>query len=367
MSTTIAWREERVTAAETANRIIAAAKVANRDLTPAEVDTLTKSLALMKDLGSKIKGRELVNSVMSLGSAEDDPDRPGLFTELDKTGIVQAIKSRTAFRTTVPSKALIGETGLLPASGTGVVRGLHPGGMFALASLFANEPASGPSIRYYVMDSAAAAVVAEGGLKPDAGLAITPRDAVLVKLATVSKISDELQSDAPYIITAIAQELQAAVNVAENNHVIATLTAASGVLTDTSTEAELLDVFADQIAAQTSLHGLVPSAIVVAPSVLSSLRKARGVPTGNYLIDPLSAAPASVHGVPLVSTASTAAGTAWVITGRAATMFRRGPVQIEVGLSGDDFERNQTHLRCEERVVLAVQRPSMVSKITITG
>lgn len=126
-------------------------------------------------------------------------------------------------------------------------------------------------------------------------------------------------------------------------------------------------MFADQIAAQTALHGVVPSAIVVAPSVLSSLRKARGAPAGKYLIDPLSAAPSSVHGVVLIRSASTPAVTAWVITGRAATMFRRGPVSVEVDLSGDDWVGSQTHLRCEERVVLAVQRPSMFSKVTISG
>ena len=281
---TKAWLDERVEQVANAKNTVAKATAANRDLTPTEANTVDQSLDRVKQIDKQVAGREMVNSVMSLGSAEDDPDRPGLFTEFDKSGIVQAIKSRTAFRTTVPSKALIGETGLLPTSGTGVVPGLHPGTMFALAALFATEPASGPSIRYYVMDNAAAAVVGEGGIKPDAGLAITPADAALIKLATVSTISDELQADAPYLISAIAQELQSAVTVAENNHVIATLTAASGVLTDTSTEAELLDVFADQIAAQTSLHGVVPSAIVVAPSVLSSLRKARGVPTGNYLI-----------------------------------------------------------------------------------
>jgi hypothetical protein len=85
-----------------------------------------------------------------------------------------------------------------------------------------------------------------------------------------------------------------------------------------------------------------------------------------YTIGPLSAAPASVHGVPLIATASTPAATAWVAGSRAATVFRRGPISVEVvGLSADNWVRNQTHLRCEERVVCAVQRPSMISKITI--
>lgn len=364
--TTDAWRDERATTLSNAKQIVAKAKSESRDLTPTEVDALTRSTERVKDLDAKIAGRTLVNSVMSLGSAEDDPDRAGVFTETDRAGIVQAVKSRTSFRTSVPAKALIGETGLLPPSGEGVVAGLHPGAMYALASLFASEPASGPVQRYYQMDGASAAVVAEGAVKPDAGLAITPKDATLVKLATVSTVSDELQDDAPYLVGAITQELRSAVTVAENGHVIAALGAASGILTAPATAATLLDVLADEIAALEAQNGVTPSAIVVAPSVLSTLRKARSTGSDDYRFDPLTAAPAAVHGVPLVSTASTPADTAWVITGMAATMFRRGPISVDIGLSGDDWVRNQTHVRCEERVVLAVQRPSMISKITIT-
>jgi hypothetical protein len=44
----------------------------------------------------------------------------------------------------------------------------------------------------------------------------------------------------------------------------------------------------------------------------------------------------------------------------------RSSLTVDVGLSGDDFQRNQTHMRAEERLVSAVQRPAMISKITVS-
>jgi hypothetical protein len=143
-----------------------------------------------------------------------------------------------------------------------MVPGLQPNAMFALASLFPNQPASGPTVRYYQMDGATAVVVAE------------------------------------------------------NAHIVSSLTT-SGILTGSATAATLLDVIADQIASQTALTGFVPAAVVVAPSVLSTLRKARGTSNDAFTFDPLSSARPACTASP------------W-------------------------------------RVVCAVQRPGMISKITIS-
>ena len=360
----------RTTEIEAAKSLLARIKSAQRDPSDAENAVLQGHMSAVELLDRQIKGRALVQSVTSLGTCDDGDDsavRHGIFTDADAASLVTAVKSRTTFRVEVPSKAVIGVTGVLPTAGLGIVPGNSPGSMFALASLFANEAASGPSIRYYVMSTGVAEVVAEGAIKPDAGLAVTPKDALLVKLATTSQITDELSSDAPQIVSSISSALQAAIVVAENDHVVTQLGGASGILVDTATGAELLDAFADQIASQTALTGFVPTAVVVNPTVLSTLRKARGTSNDAYTFDPLAAGPVLVHGVPLVATASTPADTAWVLGSQAATMFRRGPIQLDVGVTGDDWIRNLTTLRCEERVVLAVQRPAMVSRVTITA
>lgn len=100
-------------------------------------------------------------------------------------------------------------------------------------------------------------------------------------------VSDELTEDAPYLVRYIADELRASVTVAENDLIVASWTT-SGILTDPATGAELLlDAFADQIAAQTACTGYVPSAVVVVPAVLSTLRKARRTSNDAYTIDPV--------------------------------------------------------------------------------
>ncbi len=99
--------------------------------------------------------------------------------------------------------------------------------------------------------------------------------------------------------------------------------------------------------------------MVLHPTVVSTLRTLRGVPTGNDLIDPLIAAPASIHGVKLAPSASTAANTVLVVGRPAATFFTRGPITSELGTNATDWITNCRTARFEQRCVLALQRPSM--------
>ncbi len=54
------------------------------------------------------------------------------------------------------------------------------------------------------MNTATAAVVAEGALKPDAGVTTTAVDLALEKIATTSKVSDELAEDAPFLLAQLS-------------------------------------------------------------------------------------------------------------------------------------------------------------------
>ena len=97
--------------------------------------------------------------------------------------------------------------------------------------------------------------------------------------------------------------------------VVSQLLAASGILTNTATAATLIDVLADEVANQRALNGVVPSAVILHPTQLATLRKSKASTSGVFNFDPLSAAPTSVHGVALVPTPSTAAATVLVIAG----------------------------------------------------
>ena len=169
MSTTI----ERSRLLTHARTILDTAKNAGRDLNDAEAAEVEANITKIKALDAKPKGDSIVQRVLALGTSNDyDADgrpRDGFFTAEAKDGIVGAIKSRTAFRTELSTKAALTTGTMLPTSGSAVQGGLHPN-QYALAGLFQNLPADGPSQRYYRMTAGAAAVVAEGALKPDAGV-----------------------------------------------------------------------------------------------------------------------------------------------------------------------------------------------------
>jgi HK97 family phage major capsid protein len=364
MSTNHKWHDERAAALTEAKNIVANAKAASRDLTTNEHDTLNGLMGRVKELDRQIKGKALVDSVINLGSAEHNPDTPGVFSQQARDGIVQAVKSRTMFRTEVDRKALT--TGaMLPPAGVGVEGGLWPN-IYPLADLFRNEQANGPTVRYYRMDGATADVVAEGALKPDSGVTVTPVDVALAKFATLATFSDEMSDDAPYLVAHLQAELTNAVITRENAAILAAFNGASGILTQTGVAASVVDLIADSVAGQEAISGVTPSAVVAHPSVIATIRKTKADTSGVYNVDPLPAAPAMLHGVRLISTPATAAATVWVVGGQGTVIYRRGRITAEIGHGSDGWETNTQVMRVEQRMATAVVRPSSLTRITLT-
>ncbi len=375
-------KENRAAALDAAKEIADRVKAAGRSPTADERVLVDAYIKNVDDLDVQIKAAKVdedrfarmaqlspaaqANPSWFFGDGMGNGPRSGghLFDEGAKVGVVQAVKSRQAFRTTVDSKALlVGST--LPTAGVGVSPGVYPTAI-PLAALFPNQPADGPSVRFYVMGGATAAVVAEGGTKPDSGLTITPRDVTIEKIATTVRFSDEFADDAPYLLSYLSAELSSAVVVRENAEILSTFSLTSGVNVATGTKATAIDVFADTIATQEAVNGQLPTALIVSPVDLAVVRKAKASTGGEYFIDPLAATPASIHGVPLVSSAVVAAGTAWLVTGSGVVIYRRGPITVDIGHNGTDWQENMSTMRVEERFQTAVVRPSMLTKITLT-
>jgi HK97 family phage major capsid protein len=358
---------KRTAALKVARDIVEGAKAANRDLTPDENTAVAAKMTEVENLDKQIKGRNLVNSVYGLGTAEDQPydgARSSIFSESAAADLVSAVKSKGLFRTEVSTKAALSNT-LLPPTGRGVEPGLYPN-TFPLATLFRTEQAPGPAIRYYVLGGATAEVVPEFGLKPDAGLTITPRDVLLTKVATTVRFSDEFAEDASFLLAYLEQELTAAVVTKENAEILAAFASTSGVLTRTGATDTTIDVVADAIAGQEGLNGATPTAVVVNPTVLATIRKAKAGGGGDYFVDPLSGSLTTIHGVRVVSTPATPPGTAWVVGGPGVVIYRRGQITAEISWAADDFLTNQRTLRVEERFATAVVRPSMLTRLTLT-
>jgi len=364
---TINLHEQRQQAIGNAKAILQKAQLEGRELRDHEQTQVKAAMDDVKNLDKQIEGRALATSVMGLTNCDDDPDKPSgsIFSDADAKGIVAAVKTRQSYRAEVPSKAALPST-LVPTAGLGVAPGVYPGTAFPIASLFANEAADGPTVRFYQMSAATAAITAEGAAKPDSGLAVTAVDVALKKIATLVKFTDEFADDAPFLLRHLQQELTSAVIVAENASILASIGAASGIQTGTGTTATALDVIADAIAAAEALNGITPTAVVVNPSVLGTLRKAKASTAGSYYLDPLLAGPSTVHGVQLVSSAATATGTGWVLTSPGVVVYRRGGISADIGWDGTDFASNLRTLRVEERFATAVLRPGMISKLTLT-
>jgi HK97 family phage major capsid protein len=364
---------QRATALKSARSILNSAAVADRDLTADEQAQISRCVADVKALdAAQIKGRAQVQSVLGLwepgDSAEEDHSGSGskLFSPEDRAGLVGAAKSRTTFRGSVNQKATLTSGALVPASGSDYVPGLYPSGVFPLASLFPNEPASGPVVRAYSFTAGSAAVVAEGAQKPDAGIQIAAVDVTLSKLAAYVKFTDEMTEDAAYLIGYLEQEVRAALQSAENALIVTSLTA-SGIGTDTSTAALLVDKIGTAIATQEAASGLTPSVVIANPVQVAALRALKASTAGSYVADPWAAGPAHVHGLTLVSTPAAAAGTTYVVSSQALTIYRRSGISAELGRDAGDFTKNLTTMVCEERMASFAARPSGITKITVSG
>jgi HK97 family phage major capsid protein len=365
--------EQRRTIIKTCESIVGAAKAAGRELTGSEQDAVNAGMAKIDntiDPELKTLGKAMVDAVLKSGGTPDwtDPEGSGgsFFTPEAKNGIIAAIKTRTAYRAELPAKAALTVGNLLPPTGSMGFEGLHPNAQFPLSELFVQVPAEAPVVRYYRIGAGAAAVVAEGAPKPDAGITIEGVDLALTKLACLASYTDEMAEDAPFLVSRLSTELAAAVLAAENAAILGTFNTTSGVLTDSGAAADVVDLVADAIASSEAISGNTPSAVIANPTVVAAIRRAKASTAGTYVLDPLTAGPTTIHGVRLISTPATAAGTAWVVDAAGVVIYRRGPLTVEVGTNADDWAHNTRTARAEERMATAVVRPTALTKLTLT-
>lgn len=476
------FAEERTTLLGGMKSIVAAAKSAGRDLTPAEQRDLEASSERLREINAQVEKFKASADLMArLGAITpgdlDEANGGNLFSESDAEGFLKAARTKTSFGTTIRYKAPMTEGGILPPVGQAVFPALEPKATFALRDLFQAASAPGPTVRYYTLTNSVSStgtnevqsvtisggptggsftltfkgnttaaiahnatgatvqtaleplpsigagnvtvtgsgggphtvtfvgflsskdveqmtatsnltggtspavtvatstqgaeargvgIVPEGGIKPESSVSYSPVDAELIKLATRFSLTDELSEDAPFLVREIQQSVLRAVLVRENQLVIDTINATSGVLTGTGASGTLLDIIATEIGEAEAINGQTPTALILNPTNLSTVRTAKASTGGSYFLDPVAAGPVTVHGVPLISTPVVTAGTAYLVTSGFGTFYSRGSLRVEAGFTGDDWIHNRLTIRAEERVLPAVNRPSLVTKLTLT-
>ena len=250
-----------------------------------------------------------------------------------------------------------------------------------VANLIPVERTDAPLVFFFKGSTAAsaAAAVAEGTAKPESSPVWTQVSAPVRKLAHFVRINDEVLQDFVNFRQVIGTELLAGLIDAEN----AQLLVGSGVapnLTGLLTTAGILtrargaDTNLDAVAkAKSDLRVgsslTEPDAIVIHPTNLMTIATAKDADQRYIVADLAAPGPETLFGMRVITTTKITLNTALMGNfAEAARIYVRQPPVVELAPLGGgtvEFIANQTLARCEERLALAVPRPT--SLISITG
>jgi HK97 family phage major capsid protein len=258
-----------------------------------------------------------------------------------------------------------------------------------ISDLFMSGQTSGNTIRYVVEGTATsgAAGVAEAGTKPESTLGLGTRDEPVKKIATILPISEEMLEDAPAIQSYINGRLTLFVRIEEERQLIRGTSGGNevqGLLTSRNVPVYGGGTAAGNRAEQLfkAMNGMRGSAfvepdwMVVSPSDWEAIRLLKDTANQYYGGGPflgpyggpqgpvsatgqLTGANDSIWGKPVYVTGALGAGTAIVGSRESAQVFRKGGISVEATNSHSNyFQLNLVAIRAEERLALAVYRPT---------
>lgn len=402
-------KEQRAAALKAAQDIVNGAT--DRDLTEAEQKSVDEHIAEVKSLDEKIeaatKSAALRKEIGGLGDNERTPSPESVdaakslgehFVKmageklLAMKGITGASVSAPEFKAATDSQvtgaAVYGP--VLTEVDRTIVQAVRP--RLVVADLLGKGTLSGNAISYFVEGALEGAftTVAEAGAKPQLHVvdptAVTD---VLKKIAGWVKFSDEMIEDLDFIVSEINGRLLYELAKFEEAQLLngngtgsnlRGILQRSGIQTEARGTVASGDTAADAIfRAITKVStgsGLDADGLVINPADYQTLRLAKdangqyyggGFFNGAYGNGGLSDQP-NVWGLRTVVTPAISAGTVLVgAFGQAATVYRKGGVRVESTNShASDFTSNLVTLRVEERIALAVRRPSGFVSTTIT-
>lgn len=253
-----------------------------------------------------------------------------------------------------------------------------------VASLLASGTTDSNAVRYIEETTAtnAAAGVTEGDLKPESTLIYTPRDESVRKIATFLPVSDEMLEDVSQLQSYLNQRLSLFVQLEEERQLLVgtgTAPQLRGLLNRTGilTQAKGTDTTPDAIhRAMTAIRTtsfIEPDGIIVHPNDWQDVRLAKDANGQYYGGGPFMGpygqgglAQDNIWGLNVVVTPAITEGTALVGAFQVgAQVFRKGGLTVEASNSHSDFfQRNLTAIRAEERLALAVYRPTAFATVT---
>lgn len=397
-------KEMRAAAVKAAREIVDAAKAEDREITPEENETIAAKMAEVKDLDKKIQGKALVDSVLSLGTVEDNHDEPAAAKSLGehfaKTAGDRLVEAKAAggrFSVSSTEFKAAGDTQVTsvvtsPVTtdiDTNIVPGVRR--RLTVADLLGQGTLSGNAITYFVEGALEGdfATVAENAQKPQLHYADpTPVTEALKKIAAFIKESDEMIEDLPFLISAINNRLLYNLGLFEENQILSGSgvgTNLRGILNRVGVQTEAAagavsgadnaDAVFRAITKVSTGSGLDADGIVINPADYQSFRLSKdangqyfggGFFGGEYGNGTIMVQP-PLWGLRTVVTPAISAGT--VLVGafqQADTLYRKGGVRVESTNSNEnDFTNNKVTVRAEERVALASRVPAGHVNVTL--
>lgn len=408
---------KRAAAIQAAKEIIDGAKAGSRDLTAdeeAEVKAFHEEIKGYDAEIQRVSGQKsLTDSIAAMAAegAKDGEDARERGTQPDQVKSLgehfvkhaatrlKEIKGQSGAAAAAPEFKAATDTQVTTGAGltpvlTQVDRTIiqAPRVRLTIADLLGSGTLSGNAISYFVEGALEGAftTVTETGAKPQLHVAdpTTVTD-TLKKLAGFIKLSDEMIEDLDFLVSEInirllyelarTEEVQLLSGDGTGSNLRGLLNR-SGIQTEvrgsTAAGDNMQDTLFRAITKVQTGSGLDADGIVINPLDYQSLRLSRdangqyfggGFFAGQYGNGVVMEHP-PIWGLRTVVTPAIAQGTALVgAFGQAATVYRKGGVRVESTNShANDFTSNLVTVRAEERLALAVRRPSGLVKATIT-
>ena len=211
---------------------------------------------------------------------------------------------------------------------------------------------------------AAATVVPEGTLKPEATMTATGVSVSLVTLATYKEITRQALEDIPQIRATVESRLRQSITVGieesiTDNLIAATLPPVTGSAAGGDT---LLGTIRQGIATVQAAGYASPNAVVLNPADAADIDLAIMSGTLNGAV-----VNGRIWGVPIVPCNGCPAGTAWVGDfSVGVTLFTRGTTTVYLTDShADNFLRNILALLAETRMLADVVEPAALAECTV--
>lgn len=397
--------EKREAAAVKARGIAEAAKSAGADLTPEQVEEIDGLIADVKSFDEQIaKATEAQAKLDAMGSVKM-PEKKEQGTVQAKTIGEHAVKAfgeqlanfkgssqrfslgAQEFKAAGDSHARVDGGALHAQIDETVVQGFRE--RPTIASWLGSGTLTAASITYYVeaLREGAFEAVAEGGLKPQLHYTYDQVNDALTKIAGRIKINDEMAEDLPFLVSEINGRLLYDLVMFEEQQLLngnGTAPQLRGLLNRVGVQTEAAadntdnaDAIFRALTKVQTATGLTADGLVINPLDYQTLRLSKdgngqyfagGFFTGAYGNGSVNSSP-GIWGQNTVVTSAIAQGTVLVGAGKqGATVYRKGGVRVEATNSNeDDFNYNRISIRAEERLALAVRKPSAFVKVALSS